>query len=94
MSSAVSSYYFERVAEGGDSFEIIEMYMYEGDKPSENNYAVSGHVIDANLYAQLKQYLAERGIDEQLVQQIKALGEQYEHQQYMELLADMQTFMK
>lgn len=70
------------------------MYMYEGDKPSESNYAVSGHVIDTNLYAQLKQYLAERGINAQLVQLIKTLGEQHEHQQYMKLLADMQTFMK
>ena len=87
-----SSYYFERVAEGGDSFEIIEMYMYEGSTPGDSNYAVSGHVIDTNLYEQLKQYLGERGIDEHLVQHIKTHGAQHEHQQYMKLLADMRTF--
>lgn len=75
-------------------FDIMEVYMYTGDKADDDTYAVGGGVIDGGVYDHLLAYLGERGINEAFVGELQRVATQHEHRQYMQLLEDMKQFMQ
>ena len=78
----------------GAALDIMEIYMYSGKKPEDDVYAVSGGVIDGQVYDHLMEYLRERGVDNAFVQQLQRVATQHEHKQYISLLQDIHTFIK
>jgi len=78
-----------------DLFNIEEIYMYTGEKLTDNNkiYAVSGGIIDGTLYDHLMNYLSERGIDNDFAQNLSRYATFYEHGQYVSLLQKLRDFV-
>lgn len=86
----------QEAAEGGeqeDVFGINEVTMYEGEW-SEEVYCVSGDILDGMMYDLMMNMLEERGITNDLAEQISTLCSNYEHSLYVSLLQNVQDFIK
>lgn len=76
-----------------DDFQINEISIYEGEF-QKNNYAISGEVIDGNLYDLLMNVLEGRGIDQKFAKNLVEYATVYEHGLYVELLENMKKFFQ
>ena len=74
-----------------DDFQINEISIYEGEF-EKNNYAISGDVVDGNLYDMLLNILEDRGVDQQFAKSLIEYSTVYEHSQYVSLLENMKKF--
>ncbi|XP_059480398.1 complement component 1 Q subcomponent-binding protein, mitochondrial [Neocloeon triangulifer] len=74
-----------------DVFSIDEVTMYEGEW-KEKTYAVSGEILDGNLYDLLMNLLEEKGISNEFVLDLSDFATRYEHSQYVGLLEKLQKF--
>lgn len=74
-----------------DDFQINEISLYEGEF-QKSNYAISGDVIDGNLYDLLMNVLEERGIDQAFGKNLIQYSTVYEHGQYVSLLENLKKF--
>ena len=85
----------ENVDDGGqrleDDFQINEISIYEGEF-QKSSYAISGEVIDGNLYDLLMNVLEVRGIDQQFAKNLIEYSTIYEHDLYVGLLENMKKF--
>jgi len=89
----------EMADEGGeaaadDLFAIEEVTMFDGEKVSDNNYAVAGDILDGYLYDLFMGMLEERGIDNAFVDQLSTWCSAHEHSQYINLLSEIEKFAK
>jgi len=88
---------YEEGAQGedyADLFNIEEIYMYTGEYTEKNKiYAVSGGIIDGTLYDHLMNYLEERGVNNEFVQNLSRYATFYEHGQYVQLLQKLRDFV-
>ncbi|KAH7639650.1 complement component 1 q subcomponent-binding protein [Dermatophagoides farinae] len=74
-----------------DDFQINEISIYEGEF-QKSSYAISGEVIDGNLYDLLMNVLEGRGIDQQFAKKLIEYSTIYEHNLYVGLLENMKKF--
>ena len=74
-----------------DDFQINEISMYEGEF-DKNNYAISGDVVDGQLYDMLMNILEDRGIDQEFAKSLTEYSTVYEHSQYVSLLENLKKF--
>lgn len=74
-----------------DDFQINEISIYEGEFQKQS-YAISGEVIDGNLYDLLMNVLEGRGIDQQFAKNLVEYATAYEHGLYVGLLENMKKF--
>lgn len=75
-----------------DEFQINELSIFEGEF-KENTYAVSGEVMDGNMYDLLINLLQERGIDQNFARSFIDFATAYEHNQYVGLLEKLKNFI-
>jgi len=69
-----------------DVFEITEAAFLDGNEWKEATYAVSGEVMDGNLYDLLMSVLEERGLGEDFSKDLVKFSTAYEHKQYITFL--------
>jgi len=81
----------QQLEKADDDFQINEISIYEGEF-QKNNYAISGDVIDGNLYDMLMNVLEDRGIDQQFAKNLIEYSTVYEHGQYVSLLENLKKF--
>lgn len=81
----------QRLEKLDDDFQINEISIYEGEF-KKNNYAISGDVIDGNLYDLLMSILEDRGIDQNFAKKLIEYSTVYEHGQYVSLLGNLKKF--
>jgi len=74
-----------------DDFQINEISLYEGEF-QKSTYAISGDVIDGNLYDLLMNVLEDRGIDQEFAKNLVEYATVYEHGQYVNLLENLKKF--
>jgi len=77
-----------------DVFAIDEVTMFEGENWNEKTYAVAGDILDGHLYDLFMNMLDERGINKDFVEKMSEYCSGYEHSQYINLLEDLQKFVK
>ncbi|XP_065353965.1 complement component 1 Q subcomponent-binding protein, mitochondrial-like [Cloeon dipterum] len=75
-----------------DVFSIDEVTMYKGEWKDET-YAVSGEILDGNLYDLLMNLLEEKGVSNEFALKLSDFATKYEHNQYVGLLERMQKFV-
>ncbi|XP_071479934.1 complement component 1 Q subcomponent-binding protein, mitochondrial-like [Diadema antillarum] len=61
---------------------------------SEAAYRVGSEVMNGDLYDHLKNYLADRGIDNQFSEKLSDLASAVEHRQYINFLEELNSFLK
>ncbi|KAG7167861.1 complement component 1 Q subcomponent-binding protein, mitochondrial-like [Homarus americanus] len=76
-----------------DTFGINELIMYEGEW-SEDNYCVSGDILDGMMYDLLMNMLEERGITNDFAERLSNVCSDYEHSLYVSLLQQVEDFVK
>lgn len=81
----------QRLDKLDDDFQINEISIYEGEF-NKNNYAISGDVIDGNLYDLLMSILEDRGVDQAFAKKLIEYSTVYEHGQYVSLLGNLKKF--
>lgn len=81
----------QRLDKFEDDFQINEISIYEGEF-EKNNFAISGDVIDGNLYDMLINILEDRGIDQEFAKGLIEYATVYEHGQYVSLLKNLKKF--
>lgn len=81
----------QRLEKFEDDFQINEVSIYEGEF-NKSNYAISGDVIDGNIYDLLMNILEDRGIDQQFAKDLIEYATVYEHGQYVNLLSNLKKF--
>ncbi|XP_050437301.1 complement component 1 Q subcomponent-binding protein, mitochondrial [Adelges cooleyi] len=74
-----------------DVFHIDELTVYKNNFP-ENNYALSGDTLDADLYDLLMSFLADKGVTSEFVEKLSDLSTQYEQSVYINFLNDLKKF--
>lgn len=74
-----------------DVFAIDEVTMYEGEW-TEKNYAVAGDILDGQMYDLFMNMLDERGINAAFADGLSDYASSYEHQLYIKMLEDIQSF--
>jgi len=77
-----------------DVFAIEEVTMFEGENWTEKTYAVSGDILDGYLYDLFMNMLDERGINKEFAEKMSDYCSAYEHSQYIQMLEDLQKFVK
>jgi len=77
-----------------DAFTIDEVTMFEGEDWNEKMYAVAGDILDGYLYDLFMNMLDERGVNRQFVDQMSDYCSSYEHSLYINLLQDLEKFVK
>lgn len=77
-----------------DIFAIDEVTMFEGEDWNEKKYAVAGDILDGYLYDLFMNMLEERGIDAKFVEDLSDYCSAYEHSQYINLLENLEKFVK
>lgn len=77
-----------------DAFAIDEVTMFEGENWSEKKYAVAGDILDGYLYDLFMAMLDERGINKNFGERLSDYCTSYEHGLYINLLQDLQKFVK
>ncbi len=77
-----------------DSFTIDEVTMFEGEDWSEKKYAVAGDILDGYLYDLFMNMLEERGINKAFADQLSDYCSAHEHSLYINMLEDLQKFVK
>jgi len=82
----------DQIAEINDMFQIDEISIFDGEF-KENSYAVSGDVMDGNMYDLLMDMLQERGIDDQFGKKLIEYSTVYEHSQYVAFLEKLRKFV-
>jgi len=97
--SFTCAYVHPDMQEGGgeteeDLFAIEEVTMFDGEKISDNNYAVAGDILDGYLYDLFIRMLEERGIDNAFVDRLSTWCSAHEHSQYINLLVEIEKFAK
>lgn len=75
-----------------DNFQIDDVTFFEGEW-NEKIYAVSGDVLDANLYDLFMTVLNEKGITPEFVDKVEEIATAHEHLQYIGLLEKVQKFV-
>ncbi|KAF6206973.1 hypothetical protein GE061_018210 [Apolygus lucorum] len=75
-----------------DLFTIDEVVMYDGEW-KDNNYAVSGEVLDGTLYDLMMNLLEDKGITNDFVEKVIDFSTAYEHSKYISLLERVQKFV-
>lgn len=75
-----------------DVFNINAVSIYK-DEFKDDIYAVSGDIMDGNLYDLLMNMLADRGIDENFAKSISDYATAYEHNLYVNLLEGIKSFV-
>jgi len=83
----------ETEEEYSDLFLIEEIALYEGEF-QEQTYAVAGDILDGYLYDLFMNMLEDRGITNELVEKLSDLATDYEHQLYVNLLKNLQSFVQ
>jgi len=77
--------------EYNDVFGIDELTIYEGEH-SDKVYAVAGDVLDGYLYDLLMNFLEEKGVSNEFVEQLSDFSTNYEHSIYISLLENLSKF--
>ena len=77
-----------------DVFAIDEVTMFDGENWNEKKYAVAGDILDGYLYDLLMTMLDERGVNREFVEKLSDYCSAYEHSLYINLLTDLQKFIK
>jgi complement component 1 Q subcomponent-binding protein len=77
-----------------DAFAIDEVTMFEGEDWSDKKYAVAGDILDGYLYDLFMNMLEDRGINKDFADQVSNFCSAYEHTQYINMLEDLQKFIK
>ena len=67
--------------------------MFDGDW-NEKKYAVAGDILDGYLYDRFMNMLDERGINANFADKLSEYCSSYEHSQYINLLEELQKFVK
>jgi len=81
-------------AEQPDVIEIDEVTILKlGEEFDEKTYAMTGATMDGNLYDLLLNMLEERGINEDLINELVEYSTSYEHKCYVDLLKQMKEFV-
>lgn len=77
-----------------DVIEIDELSIAKsGEEVDDNVYAMSGSIMDGNLYDMLLNMLEERGIDENVINELVDYSTTYEHKCYVDLLKQLKDFV-
>jgi len=76
-----------------DLFLIEEISLYEGEF-NEQTYAVAGDILDGYLYDLFMNMLEDRGITNEFVEKLSDFATDYEHQLYVGMLQNLQTFVQ
>ena len=77
-----------------DNFLIDEVTMFQGEDWNEKSYAVAGDILDGYLYDLFMDMLSERGVTPQFANQLSDYCSAYEQGLYINLLSDLQKFVK
>jgi len=77
-----------------DIFAIDEVTMFDGEKISDKNYAVAGDILDGYLYDLFMTMLDERGVTNDFVEGLSDWCTAHEHSQYINLLQEIEKFVK
>ena len=77
-----------------DAFVVDEVTMFKGEEWDEKHYAVAGDILDGHLYDLFMDMLFERGITADFANQLSDYCSSYEHGLYVNLLQDLQKFVK
>ena len=77
----------------GDLFAIDEVTVFDGEW-NETKYAVAGDILDGQLYDLFMGMLEERGVSADFVDQLSAYCSAYEHSQYINMLTQLQSYVK
>jgi len=80
--------------EAEDIFAIDEVTMFEGDNHGDECYAVAGDILDGYLYDIFMNMLAERGVDNNFIDQLSQWCSSYENNQYVKLLEKLESWSK
>ena len=86
-------YIFNRSYFVEDNFAIDEVTLFDGDW-NEKKYAVAGDILDGYLYDLFMNMLDERGINANFADKLSEYCSSYEHSQYINLLEELQRFVK
>lgn len=84
----------------GDKFEIESFSVLNKDDIDEfgewddNVYMADGSIADGQMYDLLMNYLDERGISAEFADHVIEYATHYEHNQYVQLLEKMRTFIE
>lgn len=81
-------------SDDSDVFAIDEVTMFQGDDTSDHNYAVAGDILDGYLYDLFMNMLEDRGIDAKFADDLSEFCSAYEHSQYINMLEELQKFVK
>ena len=77
-----------------DVFVIDEVTMFKGEDWNEKHYAVAGDILDGYLYDLFMDMLNERGVTKEFANQLSDYCSSYEQGLYVNLLQDLQKFVK
>lgn len=73
-----------------DQFNIIDVHLGN----AENSYSLQSSVMDADMYEFLMDMLDERGVDDIFITNMVDFSTTYEHDLYVNFLADMKDFIE
>lgn len=76
-----------------DLFDIEEMAIFEGKEMNDETYAVSGDVMDGDMYEHVMNLLDDRGIGPEFTVDLVKLATRYEQEQYVQTLEKLQQFV-
>ena len=76
-----------------DLFAIDEVTLFEGEW-NDKKYAVAGDILDGYLYDLFMNMLGERGVNKEFVQKLSDYCSAYEHSQYINMLTQLQSYVK
>lgn len=80
-----------------EDFQINEFAIYDADMSNEKHstvYSADCSVIDGELYDRLLEFMEQKGIDDRFAEQLVRLATAHEHNCYVKLLRNVQTFVK
>ncbi|ODM88405.1 Complement component 1 Q subcomponent-binding protein, mitochondrial [Orchesella cincta] len=76
-----------------DIFVIGEVSLFDGEA-KKTDYAIAGDVLDEYLYNLFMNFLEDRGISNEFISKFSELCTNYEHYLYIELMVNLQKFLK
>ncbi|ODM88079.1 Complement component 1 Q subcomponent-binding protein, mitochondrial [Orchesella cincta] len=76
-----------------DVFVIGEVSLFDGEA-KKTDYAIAGDILDEYLYDLFMNFLEDRGISNEFISKFSELCTNYEHYLYIELMVNLQKFLK